>query len=157
MKEKLTKSKERVRKFGEVYTPSWVVNMMLDALAEENKEVDCFADGMTFLEPACGNGNFCVQILWRKILNGVEPYKALQDIYGVDILEDNVIECRQRLVDIAKSVKPDTTGLYEKIVEKNIIVGDFLKDQDKIIIHDWKTGRSSKLSSCKYNGMETLF
>lgn len=62
---KLIKSKQRVKDFGEVFTPIWVVNEMLDEL---EKESDAFSDvGKTFLEPTCGTGNFVVEIYRRKL------------------------------------------------------------------------------------------
>lgn len=92
----LIKSKERVKKFAEVYTPDYIVKDMCDLIPSEIW--DNIAS--TFLEPACGNGNFLVEILARKyerckdVRDGLV---ALSSVVGVDIQEDNVIETRERL------------------------------------------------------------
>lgn len=101
--EKLTKSKARVREFGEVYTPQKLVQKMTALLPEESFEPE-----KKILEPSCGTGNFLYDILNRKlckILVGpkrpyykvLNMYQALASVYGVDIQLDNVIECQQRL------------------------------------------------------------
>lgn len=93
---KLIKSKERVKKFAEVYTPDYIVKDMCDLIPSEIW--DNIAS--TFLEPACGNGNFLVEILARKyerckdVRDGLV---ALSSVVGVDIQEDNIIETRERL------------------------------------------------------------
>ena len=101
MKEQLVKSKDRVAQHGEVFTAEREVNAMLDLVKDETMRIES-----RFLEPACGEGNFLVEILRRK-LNVVENrYKksqtdyekysilALSSIYGVELLEDNASICR---------------------------------------------------------------
>lgn len=135
--EKLTKSEDRVKKFGEVYTPLHIVNKMLDMLEEENPEA--FTDiSKTFLEPACGNGNFLVEIYKRKLKickSTSDGLKALESIYGIDILEDNVEESRERLFEMFVGAYKEITLrdilLAETILEKNIICGDSLKIMKK--------------------------
>ena len=104
---KQVKSKQRVADHGEVFTAEREVNAMLDFVKQETERIDS-----RFLEPACGNGNFLVEILRRKMDVVKKKYKkraldyeknailALTSIYGVDLLQDNVIECRARLFDI---------------------------------------------------------
>lgn len=145
----LIKSKERVKKFAEVFTPPEVVSDMLDMLGEVPADA-------TYMEPACGNGNFLVQILERKLKRSVEPHKALQQCYGVDIQEDNIMECRERLKKIVSEVKADETGFYDEILKKNIIVGDFIHGQDKIIIHDWINGTDQTLEEISNEETEPL-
>tara|TARA_B100001094_G_C18123717_1_gene768279 strand:+ start:1007 stop:1381 length:375 start_codon:yes stop_codon:yes gene_type:complete len=91
---KLIKSKERVKKHAEVYTPPNLVNEMLDRLPQEMWQPD-----KNFLDPACGNGNMLVEVVRRKINNKSCPTQALATTYGIDIMEDNVIECRERLLE----------------------------------------------------------
>ena len=105
--DKQVKSKKRVTDHGEVFTNKREVNAMLDLVKQETERIDS-----RFLEPACGTGNFLVEILERKLLVVETRYKksqleyernaitAISSIYGVDILEDNVIACRERLLDI---------------------------------------------------------
>lgn len=87
------KSKERVNKYGEVYTRLQEVNAMLDLLPDITID-------MTFLEPACGNGNFVIEILKRKFEKCKKKsdfITALKSVYAIDILADNVQECKIRI------------------------------------------------------------
>lgn len=131
MAEKLIKSKERVRKFAEVFTPDWLVRKMVDLLPEE-----AFEAGKTVLEPACGEGAFLADILLRK-LSRVKPgseeaFLALASLYGVEIQADNVAACRRRLLDIfrpwALDIADEHTAAW--ILGWNIVQGDFLKGTD---------------------------
>ena len=100
-------SKQRVADHGEVYTNPREVNAMLDLVKQETARIES-----RFLEPACGTGNFLVEILNRKLSVVAERYArsrleyeryavlAISSIYGVDILADNVIACQKRLFDI---------------------------------------------------------
>lgn len=115
-KEQIIKSKERKDKFGEVYTPAWVVNDMCDMLQKENP--DAFMPEKTFLEPACGTGNFLVEIVRRKLENGATYQQAAETIFGIDIQEDNVKECIDRL----EKMLPGTRAT----LERNILCGNFL-------------------------------
>jgi hypothetical protein len=103
----LIKSKQRVADHGEVFTPAWIVDAMLDLVKGETERIDS-----RFLEPACGSGNFLVQALRRK-LSAVELKYGQSDfekrhyallglmcIYGIELLPDNIVECRANLLDI---------------------------------------------------------
>jgi hypothetical protein len=140
--EKQVVSKKRVADHGEVFTSEREVNAMLDLVKQETERIDS-----RFLEPACGTGNFLTEILNRK-LNVVEAkyrksqleferniVSAVSSVYGIDILEDNIIECRHRLFDIAdkkytalfkKKAKDEVRKAIQFILEKNIIWGDAL-------------------------------
>jgi hypothetical protein len=74
----VTKTKERVKKTGEVFTPPWLVNQMLDELDKSSFD----APGKTFVDPACGNGNILVEVIRRKINNGCTAYQSLMTTYG---------------------------------------------------------------------------
>lgn len=106
------KSKNRVSDFGEVFTAQREVNAMCDLIPDWSGNV---------LEPACGNGNFLVEVLRRKISAGIEPTKAARQIYGIDIQSDNVSECIERLSEIVPQAR--------EIFSKNIVCGDFLKPE----------------------------
>ena len=131
MPEKLIKSKQRVKDFAEVFTPKHIVKDMCDLVPEEmwtNVET-------TFLEPACGTGNFLVEILERKFKlceNWEDGLRALKSVYGVDIQQDNVEETKLRLFDmyIAEFPKsPAISGLIAaQILENNIVCGNFIKE-----------------------------
>ena len=101
------KSKQRVADHGEVFTPAWMVEAMLDLVKEETDRIDS-----RFLEPACGSGNFLVQILRRKLAAVELKYHqsdferqhyallALMSIYGIELLVDNIAECRANMLEI---------------------------------------------------------
>ena len=107
MAERQIKSRERVAERGEVFTAEREVNAMLDLVKQETERIDS-----RFLEPACGTGNFLVEILRRKLEVVRRQYQkqlgelelqttiALSSVYGIDIMKDNVEECCQRLLDI---------------------------------------------------------
>lgn len=104
--ERQIKSKERVRERGEVFTAAREVNAMLDLVKDETENIDS-----TFLEPACGDGNFLDEVLRRKLAVCKKRYgKSAADyekmsflacttLYGVDIMADNVACCRERLYE----------------------------------------------------------
>lgn len=90
--DKFIKSKQRVRDAGEVFTPPDLVEEMLDAFPK-----DAWSRDKNWLEPTCGNGNFIVAIITRKLKKNFTLIEALNTTFGMDIMEDNVIECRQRI------------------------------------------------------------
>src|ERR1700728_215325 len=92
---KLVKSKERQQKFGEVFTPGFLVEKMLDLVPNEVWN----DSSKTFLEPSCGNGNFIVAIIRRKLKHGSTIEQALSTTYGVDIQQDNIQECKERIIE----------------------------------------------------------
>ena len=101
------KSRDRVRERGEVFTADREVKAMCDLVKNETERIDS-----TFLEPACGDGNFLVEILRRKLETVRKSYsksandfafysiRALMSLYGVDIMADNVEACRERLLEV---------------------------------------------------------
>ena len=152
-KETQIKSSDRVRNHGEVLTARREVEAMLDLVKNESERIDS-----RFLEPACGDGNFLVAILERKLKTVVSRYKtkksdfevqmlsALASIYGVDLLEDNVQSARKRMFEIACScykdslkTKPDEQfqNIMKFILSKNILQGDSLNGIDKITFTQW--------------------
>lgn len=144
MDEKQIKSRQRVTERGEVFTAEREVNAMLDLVKQETERIDS-----RFLEPACGNGNFLVEILRRKLEVIRRQYQkqlgelelqttiALSSIYGVDIMKDNVEECCQRLLDIVcnwysevhpqqKAPSDRLTATWTYLLHRNILWGDAL-------------------------------
>src|ERR1700744_1630068 len=103
----LIRSKQRVADHGEVFTPRWLVENMLDLVKGETERIDS-----RFLEPACGSGNFLVPVLQRKLAAVEAKYGksdferqhyallALMSIYGIELLVDNIAECRANLLEI---------------------------------------------------------
>ena len=129
-KSKQIKSKERVNKFAEVFTAEREVKAMCDLIPSEVwEDIDS-----RFLEPACGNGNFLVEIFERKLNRCESPEQglnALRSIYGIDIQQDNIEESKQRLFDMFVKQFPKapaiTAIVAAQILENNIICGDSLE------------------------------
>ena len=145
--ERQIKSKERVRERGEVFTAAREVNAMLDLVKDETENIDA-----TFLEPACGTGNFLDEVLRRKLAVCQKRYgKSAADyekmsflacttLYGVDIMADNVARCRERLFETWEDSfgRANTPGsprsdfhdrvsaAVKKVFEKNILLGNAL-------------------------------
>ena len=125
--ERQVKSKKRVRDYAEVYTAEREVKAMCD-LVQEAADDDMYRIETTFLEPACGNGNFLVEIYRRKLQRCHSPADALQalgTIYGIDILADNVEEARARLYAMyVDAYGPSMEALA--ILTETIVCGNFL-------------------------------
>lgn len=123
------KSKERVKKHGEVFTPAWLVARMCDMLDEESGG-QAFELGKTFIEPCCGTGNFAVEIVGRLLEKCKTPEDvrtAVSSYYTVEIQADNVGECRARVAKLVAGKWPDVD--VTDILERNIVQGDFLHPQ----------------------------
>ena len=176
---KKTMNKEEKRKRivenGEVFTPLSVVNKMLDLLPLKMFEYD-----KTFFEPTCGEGIFLVEILKRKLKeinknkqlsfleNRYFKIISLQSLYGVDIMEDNVLKTRELLKKtfFKNGISKKELGnigveLINIILERNIIVGDTLKEIDKdgadLSFYDWNEKKYIKLKDMKKDQQKTLF
>ncbi len=136
--ERLVKSKQRVANHGEVFTPGWLVEAMLDLVKDETERIDS-----RFLEPACGSGNFLVQILRRKLAAVEVKYGksdferrhyallALMCIYGIELLPDNIAECRANLLEIlADYLNLDEANDFYRaaffVLSQNLVHGDAL-------------------------------
>ena len=148
------KSKERVRKHAEVYTPIHIVQKMVDLLEQEESGVDVWAIGKTWLEPSCGNGVFIGEIVRRKLsrcLDAKSAIAALKDVYAVDILPDNVQQARCQALGqlvfwaLNQRISCDF-GEALMVIETNIVCGDFLKPET-VMIYDWKTHETHSLKS----------
>jgi hypothetical protein len=155
--DKQVKSKKRVTDHGEVFTNEREVNAMLDLVKQETERIES-----RFLEPACGNGNFLAEVLRRKLQVVDSRYSnsqlewelyaviAVSSIYGVDILEDNAKECRERLYDIFKEwyarvfpqMKVECLRSIEFLLDRNILWGDALdftnpETKQPIVFSEW--------------------
>ena len=161
-KAKQVKSRERVQQHGEVFTNEREVNAMLDLVKHETERIDS-----RFLEPACGDGNFLAEILRRKLRvcrSFVEQGKntqleyeknmvlAVSSIYGIELLPDNAMACRERLFKIcedeyrtlfADRAKEECLASIRYLLSKNIIIGNALTyhrvdhPEEWIIISEW--------------------
>ena len=155
----LVKSKQRVADHGEVFTPAWMIEAMLDLVKDETERIDS-----RFLEPACGSGNFIVQILRRKLAAvelkfGKSDFErqhyalyGLMCIYGIELLVDNIAECRANVLEVfADYLKLDEADdLYRAathVLSTNLVHGDALtmraidghpvKDRPPITFAEW--------------------
>lgn len=134
----LVKSKQRVADHGEVFTPAWLVEAMLDMVKEESERIDS-----RFLEPACGSGNFLVQVLRRKLAAvelkyGKSEFErrhyallGLMCIYGIELLADNIAECRASLLEVLADYlnldeSDDLFRAANHVLSQNLAHGDAL-------------------------------
>src|ERR1700683_2532252 len=149
----LIKSKRRVADHGEVFTPPWLVEKMLDLVRGETERIDS-----RFLEPACGSGNFLCPVLQRK-LAAVEAKFGRSDFerrhyallavmctYGIELLADNIIECRANMLEVfADYLNLDETDeVYLAayyVLSQNLVHGDALTmrthDGQAITFAEW--------------------
>jgi len=173
------KSKQRVADHGEVFTSEREVNAMLDLVKQETERIES-----RFLEPACGDGNFLIEVLRRKLEIVIKRYVksqieyerysilALSSIYGIDILEDNTISCRNRLFSFFKSeyenmYKSATKEEYLKsaqyILSKNIVWGDALTlhsvcgKNEPIVFPEWSPVNGSMMKRRDFSFHELLY
>jgi hypothetical protein len=138
----LIKSKQRVADHGEVFTPAWMVEAMLDLVKDETERIDA-----RFLEPACGSGNFLVRVLQRKLAAvelkfGKSAFEkrhyallALMCIYGIELLEDNIAECRANMLEILADYlsieeSDDVYRAAHHVLMQNLVLGDALTMRD---------------------------
>lgn len=171
------KSKKRVTDYGEVFTNKREVNAMLDLVKQETERIDS-----RFLEPACGSGNFLTEVLRRK-LNVVrikygksqseyDRYSiiAVSSIYGIDILRDNIEECKDNLEKTFieeyaknkyKEINPKVLETVSYILNKNMILGDALTlmtvdGKNPIIFSEWSAVNSNLIKRRDFTLAELL-
>jgi hypothetical protein len=135
----LTKSKKRIADHGEVFTPAWMVEAMLDVVRGETERIDS-----RFLEPACGSGNFLVPILQRKLAAvelkfGRSEFErqqyallSLMCTYGIELLDDNIADCRANMLEVLATYLRlnESAALYRAaayVLSQNLVHGDALK------------------------------
>lgn len=151
------KSRQRVIDHGEVFTPPGLVSDMLDLVQTECERIDS-----RFLEPACGTGNFLIEVLRRKLATVTKRHAknrqkwerdailAISSLYGIDLLDDNVQVCRQRLLDHAadthearfkEPLPSEAREAVTFILSRNIVQGDALTLQTPggapIVFSEW--------------------
>jgi hypothetical protein len=149
----LVKSRQRVADHGEVFTPAWMVEAMLDLVKDETQRIDS-----RFLEPACGSGNFLVQVLRRKLAAVELKYGrsdferqhfailAVMSVYGIELLPDNIAECRANLLEVLADFLQlgESDVSYQAaffVLSENLVHGDALKmrghDGGAITFAEW--------------------
>lgn len=136
--QRLVKSKQRVADHGEVFTPGWMVEDMLDLVKHESERIDS-----RVLEPACGSGNFLVPVLARKLVtvqlrHGKSEFEkrhyalfALMCTYGIELLSDNAEECRHNLAEVFNTFlgiddNDEWAQAARAVLDVNIVQGDAL-------------------------------
>lgn len=176
--EKQVISRRRVNDHGEVYTAKREVNAMIDLVKQETERIES-----RFLEPACGTGNFLAEVLDRKIRVVENRYGksqleyerysfiAVTSIYGIDILEDNVQQCRKRLYDIfdqqyvslfKQDIKEQCRESIRYILARNILWGDALtlktvgENQQPIVFSEWSMVKGSMVKRRDFAFRELL-
>jgi hypothetical protein len=109
-------SKARMKQTGEVFTPRELIDEMLDKLPTE-----VWGAGKTFLEPAAGDGNFVIAVLERKIAAGGSPTQAIQDVYAIEYMKDNVAEMKRRVLDLIGDTPEHRAIVAEHIAYANTL------------------------------------
>jgi len=151
--DRYVKSRQRVSDHGEVFTPPWLVEAMLDLVKGETERIDS-----RFLEPACGSGNFLVRILRRKLAAVELKYGkidfdrrhyalfALMCCYGIELLPDNIAECRANMLEVLADYlkigeSNDFCRAASYVLSQNLVHGDALKmrtiDDQPITFAEW--------------------
>ena len=151
--ENLIRTRQRVADHGEVFTPAWLVEDMLNLVKDESERIDA-----RFLEPACGSGNFLVKVLQRKLAAvekkyGSSPFErehfavfSVMCVYGIELLPDNIAECRKNLLAILAEYLGITEGhpAYRAgyfVLSQNLVHGDALKmrtlNDEAITFAEW--------------------
>lgn len=151
--EQLVKSRQRVADHGEVFTPRWLVDDILDLVKSETERIDS-----RFLEPACGSGNFLLPVLERKLAavrarHGRSDFEkrhyalfALMCVYGIELLPDNVAECRDNLAaTLVRFLGPSAGSEWRRaaaaVVAVNVVQGDALRmanhTGDALVFPEW--------------------
>ena len=164
---KQVKSKERIQKHGEVFTPQWVVNDMLNLLP-----ADVWQPGKTFLEPACGEGAFLVEIYKRKLQIIIAETQnewewqaaiATSSIYGIELLEDNTKQCKKNLKQVFREFYrlhyPDTQNEEVKkaihcLIKHNIVQGNALTCRKCTIACGNKCSTCEKITFSEWTPLE---
>jgi hypothetical protein len=140
---RLVRSSKRKADHGEVFTPRWIVEAMLNLVKQESERIES-----RFLEPACGSGNFLVPVLRRKLESVHRRYGrsefenrhlallAIMSLYGIELLADNVMECRENLIEVFRDYvgtppEDPLTLAAKTVLSVNIIHGDALAMRTK--------------------------
>ena len=167
----LVKSKQRVADHGEVFTPAWMVEAMLELVKGETERIDS-----RFLEPACGNGNFLVPVLRRKLAAVELKYGrseferrhyallGLMCVYGIELLPDNIAECRANLLEpfaeylgLNPSDDLHRAGFY--VLSQNLVHGDALSmrkfDTSPITFPEWGYVGRGRFSAARLSFRES--
>ncbi len=169
----LIKTRQRVADHGEVFTAEREVNAMLDLVKPETERIDS-----RFLEPACGSGNFLIEVVRRKLVIVEERYGkgqleferyaivALGSIYGVDLLEDNAAECRERLFGhfdevysrlFGEACRAECRASARYVLDRNIICGDARtmktvgRNPEPIVFSEWSPVNGSLVKRRDYS------
>ena len=121
----------------EFFTPYEIVKQMADKIPDSTWQDPT----KTFLEPSFGNGQFIVYIVYRRINSGIDWKTALSTLYGVELMQDNVDECKERVLDLLDkmNIKYDKSQAM-KIMNKNLVCSDFFE-------WDFENWRSTKITS----------
>jgi hypothetical protein len=132
----IKRSKERVDKTGEIFTPPELINELLGKLPEE-----IFSDpSKTFLEPAAGDGNFLVEVINKKMEHGMTPIQAIKSTYAIEMMPDNVKKCKERILELVGDTEENKQILNKQIVcaevkwekQKNKLKSYFIKRVDNL-------------------------
>lgn len=122
---RVSRRKDKTGDFSnEFFTPYEIVKKMCEKIPDQ----DWSNPDKTFLEPTCGNFQFIIYIIYKRILSGIDWKTAISTCYGVELMQDNVDEGKQRIFNLLESLGIDYN--YEEvrsIVDHNFVCNDFYK------------------------------
>jgi hypothetical protein len=125
-----TKSEKRVKQYGEVFTPSELIREMMSQVSK----AEWLDISETFIDPACGNGNFLVEILDYRLALGVDPEVVVENLYGIDIMPDNIVECHIRMFNTLKDHGHNPQD-FEETIKSNVVLSNSLEKKMSEIFH----------------------
>ena len=112
--------KNRRKETGEVFTPNDTVRYMLNRLPE-----NVFTENKLFLDNSAGNGNFILVIIQMKVEHGIQVEDAIRTTFGTELMEDNVVEMKERILALAKELSPECDlEKIKEIINHNIVCTD---------------------------------
>jgi type I restriction-modification system DNA methylase subunit len=142
----IKRRQERKSRSAEEFTPTPLVNEILDRLTIDSNNT-VWDEDKTFVDPACGNGNFLIAVLKRKLKKGHNPIKAISTVYGCDIMRDNIEECIVRLIKVL------AIHMKDNKIKKEDFSNDFTRDIVRILVKNikWTPFRNFPNGSLDYD------
>ena len=140
---------KRIKDNGEVFTPKTIIDQMLAKIPEENWK----DPSKTFLEPTFGSGNIVIAILEKRIKSGIKPLVALKTLYGVELMQDNVNKCKQRIIDLLQENNVKITNNVINIINYNFVCSDFFNWD----FENWRSKVTASKTETDFNGLDDLF
>lgn len=145
----IKRTDKRISDNGEVFTPKDLVLQMLAKIPDD----DWKNPKKTFLEPTFGSGNMLICMLEKRIESGVKPIDALKTLYGVELMQDNVDLCKERIKDLLRDYGVKINKKILDIIDHNFVCSDFFKWD----FENWCSKEKPVITKDDFNGLEDIF